>query len=82
MLLPSSLPPVVESPLDPLSSPSSLVSLHAIEEAERVYKVECWDICTGRRYRIACENCQAIYFANTPILTFGELYIAKLPETI
>ena len=44
MLLPSILPSVMESPLDPLSSPSSLVSLHAVEKAERVYKVECWDI--------------------------------------
>ena len=41
VLLPSSLPSVVESPLDPLSSPSSsLVSLHAMEEVERAYKVE------------------------------------------
>ena len=48
VLLPSPLPPVVESPLDPLSSPSSsLVSLHAMEEVERVYKVECWDILVG-----------------------------------
>ena len=80
MLLPSSLPPVVESPLDPLSSPSSsLVSLHAMKEVERVYKVECWDILVGDTiYRVKIGE-QYTYVAITLILTFGGFILANCP---
>ena len=55
VLLPSSLPSVVESPLDPLPSPpSSLVSLHAGRSGEGV-QVECWDIYTGIGDAVYCS---------------------------